>query len=66
MTVFEIGKALGSRGLVEAFLKGYATLCLFTLEKRATEGCLICAKVNNQVIKEVARGGHPWDVCPFQ
>ncbi|NWZ39118.1 TF211 protein, partial [Brachypodius atriceps] len=55
-----------TQGLCDHFLREHLCVGVYNLAKTITEGCPICQKVNQKVMRKVKSGGRPIALRPFQ
>ncbi|NWY37071.1 TF29 protein, partial [Sylvia atricapilla] len=56
----------GTQWLCDHFLREHLCVGTYNLAKAVTEGCLICQKVNQKVMKKPTPGGRQIALSPFQ
>ncbi|NXI21009.1 TF211 protein, partial [Sterrhoptilus dennistouni] len=56
----------GTQGLCDHFLKENLCIGIYDLAKAITNGCIICQKVNQKVMRKTESGGRELTLRPFQ
>ncbi|NXR51652.1 YI31B protein, partial [Hippolais icterina] len=56
----------GAQGICDHFLRDHLCLGVYSLAKAVTQGCTICQKVNQKVMRETTPGGRELALRPFQ